>query len=271
VAELTTLNAVKAWLNVPTSGDDVLLTRLVQQVSRATLNYLSRPLLTRQRNVELRDGSNGVKLMLRNWPVVSVSSLIVNGITIPAASSMTSTGYTLVPWDGTAAGTMQQIILQGYTFTRGVANVQITYDSGYCVVDQAATVSSSSYQVSFTPTEGNWCQDDGVTLADGTVLTKITGTPASGEYSVTPNGVGGVTYQFNAAQVGASVLVSYSYVPADLEQGVIEWVGERYRYRDRIGQSSKSLGGDETAAYNLKGVPEYLMQVFEPYKKFLPL
>ena len=116
-------------------------------------------------------------------------------------------------------------------------------------------------------------QDDGITLANGTALTAVvnTGLPSAGQYTATPTEMGAVTYLFNSAQAGQAVLISYSYTPAALEQAVIEWIGERYRYKSRIGQSSKSLGGTETTAYSLKGIPDYISQALDGYKKFLPV
>jgi hypothetical protein len=50
------------------------------------------------------------------------------------------------------------------------------------------------------------------------------------------------SYQFSAADVGASVLLSYSYVPSDIEDACVTMVGDRYKAKDRIGYVSKSLG-----------------------------
>lgn len=270
--ELTSLAAVKGWLSLPSSNDDVLLGRLIRQVSGSALNHLQRPSLTRRTYTELRGGSGAKALTLRNWPVVDITSLQIDGAIIAAASSATTAGYTLETWDGTAAGNPQQITLNGYTFSRGNNNVTIVYDAGYCLTDQPYTVMAASpYVISFTPADGSWAQDDGVTYATGVPLTAVQASPAAGQYTVAAGAFGEVTYTFNAADAGAALLISYSYTPAALEQAVIEWIGERYRYKDRIGQSSKSLGGNETAAYSLKGIPDYVAVAFEPFKKFLPL
>jgi hypothetical protein len=269
---LTTLNNVKAWLSVTTPNDDFLLQRLMNQVSGATLNYLGRPSITRQTYTELRDGVGNYRLVLRNWPVVSISSLTVGTQAIPAATTMASSGYTLATWDGTSAGLPQEITLRGYQFHRGRTNIQIVYIAGYCVLAQPATVPASSpYTLTITPSGGSWAQDDGMTYANGTPFVAVTGTPTTGQYAVSPDGNGNAVYTFAAGDSGASILLNYSFTPADLEQAVIEWIGERYRYKDRIGQSSKSLGGSETAAYSLKGVPDYISVVLDGYKKFLPL
>ena len=277
---LTSLVAVKTWLGVTTTTDDVLLTRLLNQVSTATLSYLQRPNLARATYSELRNGVGNQRMTLRNWPVVSVSSLFVAGHSVPAgllpatASALTP-GYTLSQWDGTGSGNLQELTLVGYSFIRGNNNVQINYIAGYCVLAQPATVPATGpYNINITPPGGSWSQDDGVAYANGTAFTSIrSGTPTAGQYLITPSEAlpGTVVYTFAAADEGQAITISYSYTPSDLEEGVIEWIGERYRYKERIGQKTKSVGGTETAGYNLAGVPDFIQGIFEPYKKFLPL
>lgn len=268
---LASLAALKAWLKVTVSDDDVLLSRLLDQVSGAILNSIQRPVLTRATYPEQRSGVGNQRITLRNWPVLSVAFVTVEGVSIPAASG-TQNGYSLMPWDGTPAGNPQQLTLKGYWFCRGLNNIVITYDAGYCVADQAATIpASSQYQIVITPPLGPWAQDDGVTFSDGTALTPVTSNPAQGQYSVTPGGFGPATYTFNSADAGKAVLISYSYTPSPLEQACIEWAAERYRYKDRIGQRSMSLGGNETAAYNLQGIPDFVEMMIAPFRKDIPL
>ncbi len=270
---LTDLDSVKAWIPMTNTDNDALLTRLINQISGATLSNLQRPSLVRQSYPEIRDGTGSQVLLLRNWPVVSISSVTINGVTIQPSSSPSQAGYILQTWDGTSAGNPQSLVLRGYTFTRGLSNVGIVYEAGYCVQEQAATIPGSvAYTIAVTPPNGGWSQDDGVTLADGTALVAITsGSPATGQYKVSAPSLGAVTYTFNSAQAGLGVLISYSYTPADLQEAVIEWVVERYRYKDRVGQSSKSLGGNETSSYSLRGIPDFIDIVFHGYRKVIPL
>ena len=46
-----------------------------------------------------------------------------------------------------------------------------------------------------------------------------------------------------------SYTAGYATVPAGVQQAVTELVGEAFRRRDRIGQTSKSLGGQETTSF----------------------
>lgn len=278
--ELTTLGAVKNWMFTQASGstapntDDQLLTRLIAQCSGSVRNYIERPILTRTTWSELRNGAGNQIMMLRNWPVLKINSLTIDGANVSAAVSTTGAGYTLQTWDGSSAGIPQNLSLVGYCFTRAQNNVLINYDAGYCVTDEAHTV-PTNYTIKLTPTYGMWCEDDGITDAStGAALTAITsGTPTTGQYLITPDlngGSGAATYLFAAADVGRAILVNYSFVPAALEECVIELVAERYAYRQRIGQKSMSVGGQTTAAYNLDGFPDWIAKNLDQYKKFLP-
>ena len=110
---------------------------------------------------------------------------------------------------------------------------------------------------------GPWASDLGVTLsASGAALTVTAGAPGPGQYSV----AGGL-YTFNAAQAGAAVTIAYGYVPQDLWQATLELAAERFRAADRIGLRSKSLGGQETIAYDIGAMSASVLAMIQPYKR----
>ena len=86
--------------------------------------------------------------------------------------------------------------------------------------------------------------------------------PTIGQYAVS----GGV-YTFSAADQNAAILLSYSFIPPDLEQACIELVAERYRYRGRIGEKAKTLGGQETTSYLITDLPPAVKMMLDPYKR----
>ena len=233
--QLASLANVKAWLGDPAStGDDAMLTRLIQQASRFILNYISWNTMFKQSVNEIKDGLGGSSTILSQWPVLSIQSLIVGTQTITASAALPAQtpGYVLEPYSGIPPGNPQAVQLLGWLFAPGAGNVQIQYTAGFFITNEAATVpASSAYTVTVQAPQGTWGQDDGVTLANGTALTKVTGAPAALQYSVAAG-----VYTFNVAQASAAVLISYSYIPPDIEQACIEIVGERYRYSKRIGQ-----------------------------------
>ena len=53
------------------------------------------------------------------------------------------------------------------------------------------------------------------------------------------------------ALVVVSYDAGYAVTPPAVEQAVIELAGEAFRRRDRIGQTSKTLGGQETVAFSV--------------------
>lgn len=257
---------VKSWLGLSTNDDDAFLTTLISQISDAILNYCSRPLFYKASYSEIRNGNGQPTMALRNYPVLAISGLTISGSSISAATSGTALGYVLAPWDGSNAGSIQQLSLRGYRYTKDYGNVTIDYTAGYAIANEAHTIPGSiAYTITVDETYGQWAQDDGVVSAAGVVFTKVTGSPSAGQYSVT-NGV----YTFNAANASTAMLISYSYTPAAITEACIEWVGERYSYKQRIGQTSRTLGGQETAAFNLK-TPEQVKLLLEPFKRdFVP-
>lgn len=271
-ANLTTLENVKAFLGTTGSADDALLTRLVGQASRFILAHLSRDTLWKKQRVEYYHGLGNAVQILKNWPVTSVDGLTVDSVSVPAAdlsNLASSSGYFFAPDEGIPPGKMREINLQGYYFTKGKMNVVVTYTTGYWVKDEAQTIPAGSpYTITLSPSYGSFANDEGVKFAsNGAALTKVTSAPAAGQYSVSSAGV----YTFNSADTGKGVLISYSFTPADLEQACIELIAERYKYKDRIGQNSKSLGGQETVSFSTKSLNDYTSDLLYPYQRVIPV
>jgi hypothetical protein len=271
--DLTTLTNVKAWLGVTQTNTDAVLQRLISQCSRMILNYLQRPSLISQTYTDVTDGAGGSHEFLDNWPVTAVSQVVVDGQVIPESvmqigQNSQVAGWRFEAWDGFGPGSQQPVELIGHKFRCGRLNVSIAYTAGYLVAGEAQTVAQvgEAYQVTASQLIGPWAADGGVTYANGSALAAVVSSPAQGQYSVA-DGV----YTFNAADVGQAVLLSYSFTPADLEDACINWVSERFRYRDRIGQKTKSLGGQETASYDLSDIPGYIKAQLQPYAKVLPV
>jgi hypothetical protein len=272
---LTTLDNVKAWANVSSSNDDLLLTRLIGSASRGILSYLQRPTLFQNVFSDVYDGVGNSRQILRHWPVLSVASVTVDYQTIvqyqvPQQPTPYYTqygcGWVLEPWDGYPPGRPQAVDLRGFRFCRGNSNVQIVYTAGFVVQNEAQTVPASSvYSVAVNAPNGNWAVDQGVTYASsGTALTPVASAPAQGQYSVAAG-----LYTFNAADASQAVLISYSYIPSDIEDACITLVGERYSYKNRIGTVSKSLGGQETVSYSQKDMPDFIKTTLRPYRRVI--
>lgn len=399
--DLTTLASVKAWLGRTDSNSDQLLAALITSASRQIYSHLQRPTILPRTVTELRDGTGTQKLTLKQWPAISVSSLIIDNLTVPASPAMTGSttpisgtamvfggarqpGYMLEVWDGTPPGRPQTLSLSGYVFgrafpgARNFQDVQVVYSAGYQVSNEAATVDPTSYTAVPLAPYGMAAVDVGVTYANGTPLKAVKSNPTQGQYiaftpmglntpgriltaSASPllllstdtfvgitNGTGGaleidlpitpsanqvvslydmgnnlngagvygwtikwngttvgtvlntggfitliyngvgwfqiapgyglltvppgsLAYQFSSADAGASVLLNYGYIPSDLQDTCNELVSERYKYSQRIGERTHSLGGNETVAYDTTRMTPLIAGMLQPYRMVLPV
>ena len=87
-SDLATLADVKTWLSGSSgigSSDDALLARLITDVSGAITAYLGRPSLVPRAFAERYDGDGKARLFLRRYPVLQVTSLVVDTVAVAAA------------------------------------------------------------------------------------------------------------------------------------------------------------------------------------------
>jgi len=287
--DLCQLADVKAWLGRTDANSDALLTALITRASRLILSSLQRGTILPRTITEVRDGTGSQSLTLKAWPVISVNGLIVDNQTIPPSPAMTGTsapasgatpspggarqpGWMLEAWDGTPPGRPQTLSLSGYSFglccpgARNFQDVQIVYQAGYQVTNESQVIGGGAASVSAP--YGAWASDAGVTYASGTPLQAVPGTPAAGQYALGPAAGG---YVFNAADNGQTVLISYGFVPADLAQAAIELVSEMYKYSQRVGERSHSLGGNETVAFDTSRMTPLIQSLLQPYRHILPV
>jgi hypothetical protein len=266
--DLVSLADLKSWLALTGTNDDVLLAQLITQISRAIFNLIDRPAILPSAYTETRDGGNDVSIVLRQWPVTGVSSCVVDGVPIPPSPPLVGgasaqIGYVLDSSDAAPPGAMQRLSLRGFLFTCGVQNVTISYGAGYQITNESVVIPATlPYSVPARASYGRWASDGGVVYSNGVSLTAVTGSPTTGQYAVV-NGV----YSFAQPDAGSVVLLTYGYVPADLASCCMDWVAERYVYRSRIGQHSKSLGGQETIAFIVKDIPDFVASALSPYRR----
>jgi hypothetical protein len=109
--------------------------------------------------------------------------------------------------------------------------------------------------------------DGGVTYAaNGVALTAVAANPAQGQYVYTPGG----TYTFSAADAGAAVLISYGYVPYDLEQACVDMIGDWIAYQSRNGMLSKTIEA-QTVTFVNAALPARTKGVLDQYKRVAPV
>lgn len=124
--DLTTLANVKAYLSPPltTTNDDALLARLITASSGFIQAWLNRT-IAQSDYAEMRNGAGGMRLFLRNRPVVAVASLMIDGIAIARSGPPPN-----------AAGYLfddSSLYLVGHVFAKGMQNVVVQYTAGYAV------------------------------------------------------------------------------------------------------------------------------------------
>jgi len=161
--DLCALADVKAWLGRSDENSDALLAALISRTSRQILSWLRRGTVLPHSVTETRDSSGGETLVLREWPVLSVSSLTIGAQTIPPAPSNAACGFLLEPWNGVPPGRAQVLALNGYAFgcafpgAVNAQNVSLVYRAGYQVSAEVQSVANSA--VTVLAPYGAWASD----------------------------------------------------------------------------------------------------------------
>lgn len=257
--DLTTLADVKAWLARSDTNSDALLAALITRASREILSYLQRPLLLPHSVTELQRADGHSHIVLREWPVTSVASVAVGRASVPEAATPLDSGWLLEAWNGAPPGRPQGLNLAGW-HARGP--IEIVYQAGYQVTNEAQTIAGGA--ASASAPFGAWAMDAGVTYADGIALACVASAPAQGQYAFGPTPG---DYLFNAADDGQSVRLTYGFVPFDLADAAIELVAERYKYAQRIGEKTHSLGGNETVSFDNTRFTPLVTSLLQPYRR----
>jgi len=303
VIDLTDVAAVNAILLQQPTTDAAFIQSQITDYSRNILTRTSRGFLSGVRNYSERyNGSGSLEQALRNYPILAIASLSVDGIAIPASPDFIQSGYVIDTegsqafvgfatggrgFRGSAADQSQWSVWPGsggygnapplgyapYRFSQGIQNVAVSYTAGYTTLipaeDQTVPASPGPYTVEVDEA-ATFYLDRGVTLAsDGTPLTPVTGAPGPLQYTPplfgqTPPGV----YTFNAAQQAAAVNISYLYgaPPEDLSEAAARLVAQMYRKRSWIGQNSQIQPGIGTTGYSSLEVEIGTAMTIERYK-----
>jgi hypothetical protein len=182
--DLTTLAALKAWLPdlASITAYDDLLSGLITAASQFVCTVTGRATFAVASYQETYDSGGNRFLLLRQWPVVEVSTIVIEG------------GPPVADWrleQALPAGGAQRLFLPRGVFPRGRGNIQITYDAGYA-----------------TP-------------------------------------------------------------PPAIAQAVIELAGERFKARDHVGQTAKTLGGQETTSFSTQDMNATIAALIAPYRRVI--
>lgn len=178
MAALASVDDVKAYLgNQANTADDMLFQSLIDGESVFILSWLSRKFDT-DTYTDLFGGNGGQEHLFKNYPVKAITSVNVDGASIPQAATIQDRGYMIFD---------DRLLLFGYQFGWGKRNCQVVYSAGQTV-------------------------------------------------------------------------------PDDVKQACIELVVHRYRSRDRIGLSSKSIAG-ETTSFITKDMPDHVKTLLQRHRR----
>lgn len=160
VIDLTTVAAVNDILEQVATADASVIASMITNYSQNVLTRTGRRNLSRILNfTETYSGSGSETLMLRNYPILAVSSVAIGGISVPASSGATNAGFIIDPsgsqaaisirgggrygnWSagespwrggGWGGGNAPPLGLPQYRFAEGVQNVLVSYTAGYAL------------------------------------------------------------------------------------------------------------------------------------------
>jgi hypothetical protein len=254
---LTSVQRVKDFLGITSTGTDTAIGRLVTNGSDAIIQWCSRPF---QRTVYAPaplNGTGGKMMRTPDTPIVAVSSLNICNQVIPVSADGVAYGYQFDDKYLYAFG--------GLLFPMGKRNVLVGYTAGYTATENDF-VPNNPGPYTITPITGGYAAvDHGVTYtATGIALIPVGGTPSAGQYNFA-NGI----YTFAAADTGLQVTLNYDYTPGAIEQALVELVGTILKQRDNLGIASKSLR-DEHITFSARDIESQVGSYLWPYRKIVP-
>lgn len=238
--DLTTLATVKTELGLKTSdtSNDTWLGTAITQVSKAIARTTKRVFppefvqdLFDIRRARMQVPTGVRTLQLSRWPVISIASVVQTQDDLTTTTFVENTDFRADYTDG-------QVYRLNSDTGRPMAwepqPLAVQYSGGYGVsVAETHSVPANPgpYTVTVTNASTFSCNQS-VAYASGTLLTQVTGTPATGQYSVdSSTGV----YTFAAGDAGQSLDFVYCTlaVPDDLADATLQLITSRFRAKGR--------------------------------------
>lgn len=145
--DLTTISIVHKLLRVPLTNDtdDDLIQLCITAASQEWIWRTARgpegevatesPFVAPVAYTEVRDGNGSYRLILRNWPITSVESLLVSGQPFSQSTGFGSRGWVI---DGSkksivirTGGSQSTLGRASGGFDEGIQNVEVQYHAGF--------------------------------------------------------------------------------------------------------------------------------------------
>lgn len=126
--DLITLADAKAYLKVTSTADDGIIKSLISSVSAWAQGYLNRNLVNTS-YVEYYSGDGSCSLLLRNSPIIAVTSINIDSLRVFGSSTLVASSNYLVK---KSSGILESFYLLG-NWTPGSSNIKVSYSAGYVV------------------------------------------------------------------------------------------------------------------------------------------
>jgi len=234
--DLTDLASAKVELSITSTTDDTWLAKAVSQVSRAISTETQRVLIPEviqdlfriDRHLAHRGSSRqALEVQLSRWPVIKIVSLVKTLSTGLPQTLVEGTDFSV----DSEKGTLTRLDpVSGAALSWEADPLTVIYMAGYgTLAAETHSVPVSPYQVTVSQSAAFSC-DQSVKYSSGTALTRVSGSPAVGQYSVAAG-----VYTFAAADTGQSLTFSYGVksIPDDLAEICLRLVTARYMSKDR--------------------------------------
>lgn len=153
--DLTTLADLKARFNITSASNDALLGYLITSASLQAMHEAGvgpmdwsipakSPFVEPVTFHEFYDGNGSVRMFLRNRPIQSVTTLLINNVGISQSTSFGAPGFVIdgdgksLALRGGGAGQGGPFTLTGWpgasaggAFVKGIQNIEIVYSAGF--------------------------------------------------------------------------------------------------------------------------------------------
>ncbi|BCA57687.1 hypothetical protein [Sphingomonas sp. HMP6] len=124
MTDLTTLASFKAYAGVVISTDDAAIQNLITAYSGFVRTYCNRDFSVQSYSRRF-DGRNNARQTVPQYPIQSVTAVTIDAQSIAPQATFGAVGYR---YDDTT------VMVDGYRFTKGNANILIAWTAGYPVV-----------------------------------------------------------------------------------------------------------------------------------------
>lgn len=139
---LVSLAEAKEYLKITTTGDDVIISHLINAVSEWVGRYLNRDLVSKSR-IEYYSGDGSSVLILKHSPVTAIASIYADSQREWASSTLINQTDLIIKKD---SGIIEAFNLFG-NFQSGRSGIKITYTAGYTVATDGGATGTMPYAI----------------------------------------------------------------------------------------------------------------------------